>query len=569
MMYILKAFLALALTLASPAWARAGDVFARNYDYFFLEAMMQREKGDAAAAFDLLRHCVSMKPDAPEAYFYLAQYYMEMKDKDKAQDCFEKAAALSPDNAIYLETLAQAYVTNGKTQEAIGVLEKLVDAHSNRIDVLDLLVRLYRQQEDYDNTIKTLNRMELLEGKNERLSYAKSEIYTRSGNSAAAIEEIKELADEYPNDLRYKGMYGDVLLLNAKWEEALAVYREILAVEPDNYRVQMSMRAYYAQDGDDTAADTMTMRLLLNKNTPDDIRIYIMRQEIAESEKTGGDSTKILCFFDAVMASSEANADMAMLYATYMQLKKMPQQYVDRMFEKVLKMEPDNAAARLQLVGRAWQRGDLDRVIALCKEARQYNPDEMAFYYYEGMAHFRKDDSDSALDAFQNGISVINDQSDPEIVSDFYAVMGDLFYSKGQPQEAYAAYDSCLQWKDDNLGCLNNYAYYLCLNGDSLDKAERMSYRTVKAEPNNATYLDTYAWILFMQKRYAEAKIYIDQAVKNDADSNAVILEHAGDIHAEAGDVEGALSFWRQASAKDPGNRLLERKIRQRKYLKK
>lgn len=95
-----------------------------------------------------------------------------------------------------------------------------------------------------------------------------------------------------------------------------------------------------------------------------------------------------------------------------------------------------------------------------------------------------------------------------------------------------------------------------------------MSYRTVKAEPKNATYLDTYAWILFMQGRYAEAKIYIDQAVQNDSDSSAVILEHAGDIHAKAGDIDGAVELWARAAAKDPANKLLARKIRQRKYIK-
>lgn len=567
-MHRLKAIITamVAATAAIGAWGAPND--DGNYDYFFLEAMIQREKGNSDAAFDLLRHCLSLNPDAPEAYFYLAQYHLAMKDKEKSLQCFEKAAALCPDNSTYLETLAQAYVTNGKTKEAVAVLEKLTATNTDRPDVLEMLMQLYQQEGDYDNTIKTLDRLELLEGKNERISYAKSQIYTMKGDKQAAIAEMKELADQYPNDLNYRGMYGDALLMNGKEDEALGIYRTILAEEPHNNRAQMSMRAYYKQKQDTLRADSMTMRLLLNKNTEDDTRIYIMRQEIGESENAGGDSTKITRMFEAVMESPEASADMAILYATYMNLKKMPREGVEKVLTRVLEMEPDNAAARLQLVAYAWQRDDLDRVISLCKAARQYNPDEMAFYYYEGMAHFRKDDGDSALDAFQNGISVINDNSDPDIVSDFYAAMGDLLYEKGRKAEAYAAYDSCLQWKDDNLGCLNNYAYYLSIGGDSLDKAERMSHQTVKAEPKNATYLDTYAWILFMQERYAEAKIYIDQAVQNDSDHSAVILEHAGDIHAKAGSTDTAVELWRQAAAKDPENKLLARKIRQRKYIK-
>lgn len=556
------------LAVACPAAAQTGNNNAGRYDRFFIDAMLQRQKGNNDAAFDLLKHCVHIRPEAPEAYFFLAQYYMSLKQNDKAIECFKKAADLEPDNSTYLETLAKAYVTNDNDSLAIGTLEKIVEKETGRIDILEMLVQLYQNRADYDNTIKTLDRLETLEGKNERLTYAKSEIYSLTGDKKAAINEMKKLADQYPNDLNYRGMYGDALLMNGREKEAFDIYTGILKAEPDNYRAQLSMRAYYKQKDMAADADSMTMQLLLNKNTGDDARVYIMRQEIAESENGGGDSTKILRLFDRMMAQPQASTDIAILYATYMSLKKMPQEKIEAVLEKVLAQTPDNAAARLQLVAYAWQRDDLDRVIELCKAARQYNPDEMAFYYYEGMAHFRKDDNDSALNAFQNGISVIGEHSDPDIVSDFYAVMGDLLYEKGRAAEAYAAYDSCLQWKDDNIGCLNNYAYYLSVNGDSLDKAEKMSYRTVKAEPKNATYLDTYAWILFMQGRYAEAKIYIDQAVQNDSDSSAVILEHAGDIHAKAGDIDGAVELWARAAAKDPANKLLARKIRQRKYIK-
>ena len=147
--------------------------------------------------------------------------------------------------------------------------------------------------------------------------------------------------------------------------------------------------------------------------------------------------------------------------------------------------------------------------------------------------------------------------------------MGDLLHQKGLAREAFEAYDSCLQWKDDNIMCLNNYAYYLSELGEQLEKAEQMSYKTVKAEPKNATYLDTYAWILFMQKRYSEAKIYIDQALQNDTDSNDVITEHAGDIYIQNNDVERAVELWQQALAKAPKNKLLYKKIKQRKYLRK
>ena len=183
------------------------------------------------------------------------------------------------------------------------------------------------------------------------------------------------------------------------------------------------------------------------------------------------------------------------------------------------------------------------------------------------MALYRKDDNEGALNAFRKGVSVINEKSNPDIVSDFYSVMGDLYFQKQMRKEAYAAYDSCLQWKGDNYGCMNNYAYYLSESDDQLEKAEQMSFKTVKQEPKNSTYLDTYAWVLFKLKRYAEAKVYIEQALQNDTDSTShVLYEHAGDICIMAGFSDKAVEYWTEALKRDPGNKAIRKKIKHKKY---
>lgn len=540
-----------------------------SYDAFFLEAMVQRQKGNNDAAFDLLRHCIKLNPKASEAYYYLAQYYLAMKNDSVAQEYYLKAAELEPDNATYLETVAQTYIGRQEFEKAITVVDQLYNQDKSREDLLEMLFELYQQTDNTEKAIETLNRIEAAEGKSERLSYTKSELYTKVGNKQAAIAEMEALARQYPNDLNYRGMLADMLLRNDEELQALKLYKEILAEEPDNTRAQISLRSYYRVQGETEKVDSMTEQVLLNKNTTTEQRIYLMRQMVSDSERDGGDSTKVLEMFHKMLAQPQQNADIATLCAAYMDLKKMPRDSVQDMLQMVLRIAPDNAAARLQLVSYAWDRKDQDEVISLCQDARQYNPEEMAFYYYQGMAYYQKDNREKALEAFQNGIGVINEESNPAIVSDFYAVMGDLLHQKGMTREAYEAYDSCLQWKDDNVMCLNNYAYFLSENGEQLEKAESMSYKTVKAEPKNATYLDTYAWILFMQKRYAEAKIYIEQALQNDSDGNAVITEHAGDIYVQNNDPERAVELWQQALKKDPKNKILIRKIKQKKYLKK
>ena len=543
----------------------AGDSVSTRYDAFFLEAMVQRQKENHDAAFDLLQHCVKLNP----AHYFLAQYYQMLRNDSLAQQCLLKAVELEPNNPTFLESLAQMYIRQQDYPKAITMVEQLYDQDKSRDELLERLFDLYQETGDNDKAVETLNRIEANEGKSERLSFAKSEIYTRMGNKAAAIAEMKMLADQYPYDLNYRGLYADMLLRNDEEEQALKLYHEILAEEPDNTRALVSLRSYYRVQGETEKVDSMTEQILLNKNTTTEQRIYLMRQVVADSERTDGDSTQVLALFHKMLAQPQQNDDIATLCAAYMDLKKMPQDSVKAMLQTVLRIAPDNAAARLQLVSYAWDRKDHNEVISLCQEARQYNPEEMDFYYYQGMAYYQDDNHDKALEAFQNGISVIDEDSNPAIVSDFYAVMGDLLHQKGMTREAFEAYDSCLQWKDDNVMCLNNYAYFLSEMGEQLDKAEQMSYKTIKAEPKSATYLDTYAWILFMQQRYSEAKIYIDQALQNDSDSSAVITEHAGDIYIQNKEPERAVELWQQALKKDPQNKLLARKIRQRKYIKK
>ena len=558
------------LCVIPELWACAqSDSLRRRYDHFFLDAMVQRQKGNNDAAFDLLRHCLQLNPDASEAHYYIAQYYVGLKNDSLSMLHIQRAAELNPGNETYMETLAQLYIRQQKFGDAITVVEQLYDRDKSREDLLEMLFQLYQQENDYQNAIGVLERMENIDGKSERLSVAKSEVYTQMGDKKAAIEEMAALARQFPNDLNYLAMYADMLLMNGQDKKALKTFSQILAEEPDNSRVLMSLRNYYLGKSDHQRADSLTTRILLNRNTSQQDKVYLIRQEIQASENADGDSTRVLSLFRR-MNALQPSADMYILQATYMNLKQMPKDSINAVLQQVLDIAPDNAAARLQLVGNAWGADDMDGVVSLCQGGRQYNPDEMAFYYYQGIAYYKQEKLDEALSAFQNGIGVISDESDPAIVSDFYAVMGDILHQKGQVEAAYACYDSCLVWKADNIGCLNNYAYFLSEEGAQLDKAEQMSYKTIKAEPKNATYLDTYAWILFMQQRYSEAKVYIEQALqhKDDSVDNSVILEHAGDIYACCNEGEKALAYWQDALKGTPDKQVLIRKIKLKKYVK-
>ncbi len=561
------------LTLGAQAQTQSAD----EYDILFHEAMLQRQRGHHDAAFDLLSRCLELRPEASETCFYLALYYSEMQPRGfqdstyvkKAMGLLEQAVAIEPSNVTYMEHLYSSYVTNQQYNQAIALLERMYDADKGRTELLDMLYRLYAHNEDYEKAISVLDRKEIADGPTESTTLEKCRLYMAMDDADQAIREVRLLTERYPYDQRYRTLLANTLLITGREDEAYDMLRQVLAEDASNVSAQQVLRNYYLRRGDETAADSVNHAILLNPSTSLESKVDQLRRIIIENMQQEGDSSVVLGLFDELLAQPEPDADIAEMKGAYMQLINMPADSIIAAYEYVLQLSPAQASARLTLAQMAWEAEDDDRIISLCQGARQYNPEEMVFYYYQGMAYYRQQDVDNALEAFQNGLGVITGDSSPEIVSDFYAVMGDLLYQKGHQSEAFEAYDSCLHWKADNIGCLNNYAYYLSLRNERLDQAEQMSYQTVKAEPRNATYLDTYAWILFMQQRYTEARIYIDQALQNDSLPGAVINEHAGDIYALCGDMEAAVVQWEKALVDDPQNKLLYKKIKRKKYIKK
>lgn len=543
----------------------------RRYQYFFIEAMRQQSMGNYASAFELLSHAKDIDGNKPEVYYYLAMYLAQMEKDSLALTSLEKAVSLAPKNETYQERLAQFYIGNGKFDKATEAYTRLCDEHSYRTDAMKILLQLYQQEKNYTKMLDVINRIEQVDGESEDLTLSKVRVYELMNKPEDAHKALKELADNHPYDINYQIMLGNWLLQNNKADEAYSIFTKALKEEANNPYAQSSLYDYYKQHGDSAKAADMMEKILVSTEQSIENKLQFVREAIKENEQHGGDSIKMLSLFNRMIAASPEETDIRELEVAYMKMKKFPTAAIDSTLTSLLNIAPDNASARFQLLQNKWSSDDWDSIIALSEPGTQYNPEEMVFYYFTGLAYYQKGEDDKALTFFQKGVAEINDKSSSDIVSDFYCIMGDILFKKGKATEAFAAYDSCLQWKPDNISCLNNYAYYLSLNNLNLKKAEEMSVKTIQAEPTSATYLDTYAWILFLEGRYEEAKMYIDQAISNDStdESSADVYEHAGDIHAMAGDIDKAVEYWKQAQKRGSESKILARKIKQRKYIKK
>jgi len=539
----------------------------RKYDYFFLEAMRMKGKNEYDAAFGLLQHCLDINPTASSALYEISQYYMFLRQVPQGQVALEQAVAFAPDNYWYSQGLVSLYQQQNELDKAAALLEKMVARFPSKQDPLFSLLDIYSRQEKYNDVISTLNRLEKRLGKNEQLSMEKFRIYLQMKDDKKAFQEIESLVQEYPMDMRYQVILGDVYLQNGKKQEAYDAYQKVLAVEPDNPMALFSMASYYEQTGQKELYQQQLDTLLLNKKVTSDTKISVMRQVIAENEQSSAkDSTQVIALFDRMMKQDMDDPQIPMLYSQYLLSKNMEQEAVP-VLEQVVDLDPTNKAARLMLVSAAVKKEDYKQIIKVCEPGIEATPDALELYYYLAIAYHQAEQGDSVLSVCNRALEHITPDTRKEVISDFYSIMGDIYHTKKQMTEAYAAYDSALVYNPSNIGALNNYAYYLSVERRDLDKAEEMSYKTVKAEPNNSTYLDTYAWILFEKGNYAEARIYIDNAMKNDGEKSDVIVEHCGDIYFMTGDAEGALKYWKKALEMGSESKTLKQKIEKKKYI--
>lgn len=553
----------------------------RKFDYYFLEALRLKEKGELDAALDMYSHCLEIDSQSAAVQYEMAQFYMFLGQAQKGEAFLRKAVSLEPDNYWYKQTLASHFRKRGENEQAIGVIEDIAARFPSRLEPLMELVDLYARQENYQKVVHTLDRLEKLDGKSEQVSMEKFRMYLQMGDLERAFSEIESLAKEYPYEMRYLNILGDVYLENGRSEEAYDIFQKVLKEEPGYTPAMLSLVSFYEKTGQDSLYRVQLDSVLLNQKVESEMKVNIMRQLIARSERGDKDSTKITSLFDAILEQEQPNADVAMLAAQYLLSKKMDDKATS-VLHKIVEIEPENKPAHLQLLSFAISKNDLDEVVRICTPAVEYMPEALEFYYYMGLAHYQKERNDEALKVFEKGVRQVNEQSDKTLVSDFYAIMGDIYHAKKMDVEAYAAYDSALVYKEDNIGVLNNYAYYLSVERKNLDKAEEMSYRTVKAEPKNGTYLDTYAWILFEKGKYAEARIYIDQALQHGGTESSVVVEHCGDIYFHCGETDKAVEYWKQAeevSKKEVDDKnyarseqelkLLRKKITNKKYYSK
>ena len=454
-----------------------------KFDYIFQEALRQKLANKYDAAIDLFDYCRQLDPSSGAVLYELSELYRYVKNDSLAIHALEDACKLYPKNYWYKNRLVTLYLESRRTDEALKTAEEMARLFPEKEEVLWMLHDLYESKNDYANMVKVLDKIEVKEGKSEKRSMEKFRLFLQMNDEKRAFEEMENLADEYPNDLRYQVVIGDLYLDAGKKEEALKQYKMVEAQDSTNMTLLLSMANFYHQEGDEVRYQEYISKVLTHKDVDDVTRVRMLGVLVRENLDTHADSTYLLALFDKVLQEPQEHADILELKVRYMVTKNMPISEVKPVLHQMLDIDPENDMARHMLLKYAVEENDHQSIVNI-----------------------------------RSGLNRVENEMDEEnrfkIRTHSYALLGDIYHQLGQDDKAFQAYDSCLIYNKNDAMVLNNYAYYLSLKKKDLQRAEEMSRLSNELEPDNATYLDTYAWVLFQQKRYDEAKQYMDKVVE-------------------------------------------------------
>ena len=489
-----------------------------KFDYIFQEAMRQKLANKYDAAIDLFDYCHQLDPSSGAVLYELSELYRYVKNDSLAIHALEDACKLYPKNYWYKNRLVTLYLESRRTDEALKTAEEMARLFPEKEEVLWMLHDLYESKNDYANMVKVLDKIEVKDGKSEKLSMKKFRLFLQMNDEKRAFEEMEKLADEYPNDLRYQVVIGDLYLDAGKKEEALKQYKMVEAQDSTNMTLLLSMANFYHQEGDEARYQEYISKVLTHKDVDDVTRVRMLGVLVRENLDTHADSTYLLALFDKVLQEPQEHTDILELKVRYMDTKKMPVEDQKPILRRILEIDPEHDMARHMLLKYAVEENDHQSIVNICKPAVEYNADSPVFYFYMGVEYYLIDEKEKSMDALRSGLNRVENEMDEEnrfkIRTHSYALLGDIYHQLGQDDKAFQAYDSCLIYNKNDAMVLNNYAYYLSLKKKDLQRAEEMSRLSNELEPDNATYLDTYAWVLFQQKRYDEAKQYMDKVVE-------------------------------------------------------
>lgn len=529
-----------------------------------LSAVERYNEKDLDASKALLTAVIAEDETNDAAWYYLSLIAVENKEAAEAEEFLRRAVDLDPENYWYRYRLARLYAVTQRQELTVGMYEDLLEDFPKKSDLYFELVELYAAQGEYEKALDTLKEIETVFGMTEGIAmyrfnllrtlerheeaYASLEEYNRLYSSPYVLSTLADYQMSMYNDSTALAYYDEALDIAPDYSPALLGKAETLRMtrKYDDYFDVLNL--YVTSSDCPAVAKSDYLMAVIQRTDPKFVRSFMPQIDtvMGKALEMHPQDSSMLQTAGIYYYSTDRKDD------------------AKRYFRMNAETYPQSLSASANLVeflmfAEEWE--------ALSEEGRKaYGrfPGETAFLEMASVGHYNLKEYDEVLQICEKVLEVAPQDSSKTLRA--WSTMGDIYHQLGEDKKAFKAYDKALKINPGYVYVLNNYAYYLSTTGKNLKKAYSMSRKTIEAEPDNPTYLDTFGWILYLQGKSLEAKPFFKHAMLYGGKESAVILDHYADVLYDLKEYDLAFVYWNLALQKNDGDiPYLKEKVEQRK----
>lgn len=513
---------------------------------------------DTTTARDIWHRILERDSTYAPANYYLS--LTETPSEDAIRYAYRAFAADST-NKWYAENYARQLVTSRHYARAIPIYRRLMRLDSKNLQAYHALAILYGSSGMPYSAIAILDSAEIRIGYNPYLAEIQQQLLLDTRQYDRAIEAGRRRVEEHPYDSDVRTSLAAAYDAAGRDSMARITYEEAFRLDTTDLTTIVAIVDYYYAKGDTRRMLDYETRLFLYKHSPladkeqrllqyiNDIDFYRENYHWLGSIILGlamnypTNRTFINAYAMHLIGGGETAAAYDYLLRHIDDETTTPDDYI-MLLQYMQFIERDDTEVEAML-DRAYERfGDNDQLLS-----------------FEGFYYVEREDYGRALKLFKRGLKQAKRLKNNELCSYMLGSIGDIYHIMGKSMRSFMAYADALHYNPDNVAVLNNYAYFLSLTGRGLDKALPMAERAVELEKSNATYIDTYAWILHLLGRNDEAKRAMLRALSLDGQRDPDIIAHYGDILWSLGEKFMAETYWQKAIDRGYDKELMEQHI--------
>jgi tetratricopeptide (TPR) repeat protein len=509
------------LTSSEVERSRFADLYIKATNLAMLE--------NTDKAIMLYEQCKELRPKNASTYYELSRLYALKRNAGLAYKNAERAYEINPSNKWYLLQRAIVLKATSQNKKAIEAYEDLIKLDKKNLSALYELAQLYQVSEMPKKAAETLSRIETISGKNPQLSYQKYMLLMDAGEETDALKEISSL----------------------------------LKQSPENGMGNLAMAQYYEKKGEEEKVFDKIVFVFEDAGIRTDTKLNILMDYITKSKgdtKKQKETEKLIATMKRVNPKDvESYVAAGDYYLSKKETKKANENY-----EQALEFSTNSYPIYMQLLENEFNAKNYSKVIEYATNAIELYPTQPVLFLYKGMGYKERKDFANAVSLFKMGAGILVD--DEKLEFEFYSKLGETYNDQKDYLNSDKYFEKALNVNGLEPFMLNNYSYYLSLRKDKLEKAAELSKKSNNIYPKNASFNDTYGWILFQQEKFEEAEIWLKKSIENGGNLSGTVLEHYGDVMIQLNKESEALKYWNLAKEAGDFSDKLTDKIKDKKY---